>query len=394
MIALFALALSLDWGTVWKLVRVPPMWPPFADLRTVTGGLTTLEAGGDPMVANPFDPWQRPMNYPRVWLTAFGVLGVNDGNVWIVGALFVTAYLVAASFLILRARDNVEAVALAAGALSYAALFAMERGNSDLLAFVLVLTAFSVPRFWVSAGLLAIATWVKLFPLVAFVAFAVSQPRGRRALGAAAVAVTAALLFAFADDLIRIARATPASPIWSYGVGSIFQLVSDGAGGWSKSEDAAFAAGAIAVGLVWASGVWIGWSGYRRPTVDATVAQGRDAGWLLAFGSTYAATFFIGSNWVYRLIFLLPVLPFACRMGRASLAGRLTGYHLAALILFVMNVDAAGRLGLLVGHAAKLVLAYLLLYLSASIAQHRWRALAAATGVRIRLSFWAYHQTS
>jgi hypothetical protein len=52
----------------WTLLQVPAMYPPFADLRTVQGALTSIARGFDPQITNPGDPWSRPMNYPMVWI--------------------------------------------------------------------------------------------------------------------------------------------------------------------------------------------------------------------------------------------------------------------------------------------------------------------------------------
>jgi hypothetical protein len=44
---------------------------------------------------------------------------------------------------------------------------------------------------------------------------------------------------------------------------------------------------------------------------DRQLLQSKAGGLFFLFGTIYAATFAVGSNWNYRLIFLIPTLPFA-----------------------------------------------------------------------------------
>jgi hypothetical protein len=388
----FVLSSIADWTSVWWFVRVPPMWPPFADLRTITGGLHTVAAGGDPLVANPFDPWQRQMNYPRIWLSLFAWLGVDDGNVWVVGLLFVVLFLGSVSYLIRSARSTVEALALALAGVSYAALFAVERGNTDLLAFTLVLVTFTTRTPWIALLALPVASILKLFPAVGFLALGLSRPRHWRAPTVVVALATLGVILGSFDDLARIARGTPVTALWSFGVASIYDLVGRLGRPYQLSESALFAAGAVLVSAIWLVGVLVGLAGWRRPAFEPGAAHGQAADWFIGFGLIYAATFFVGSNYVYRLIFVVPMLPLLCREGRRAIVGPVTGFHLAALLLFVLNVDAAGHYGLVVGHVAKLLAAYAALYMSAGLARRRWFAAGSWTMVRNRPGLPAYHQ--
>ena len=44
------------------------MKPYFADIRTITGYNETLLLGYDPFFNHIGDPWNRPMNYPPIWI--------------------------------------------------------------------------------------------------------------------------------------------------------------------------------------------------------------------------------------------------------------------------------------------------------------------------------------
>src|SRR5438309_9017369 len=65
-----------DFVSAWARVGVEHLSPNFADMRFLTSGLETVRVGGDPVRLNAFDPWLRPINYPRIWL-ALSHLGLG-----------------------------------------------------------------------------------------------------------------------------------------------------------------------------------------------------------------------------------------------------------------------------------------------------------------------------
>ncbi len=343
------------------------MWPPFADLRTITGGLHTLQAGGDPFVDNPFDPWRRPLNYPAVWLTIFRSLGITDATVVWFGALLVVVFLTSVSCLIWRARAISELAALLACTLSFASFFVIERGNTDMAAFSLVMLGLLARPPIVVATALAAAAILKLFPCSAFVAAILPPGRWRRLLVGAAALATLVFLASRADELARIARATPATEVLSYGVVSGWMLIGNHARDVGLQSQTMLAVNVYFVLVVWAAAIGSVVAGWRRPP-----GVGRDDGWrarlCVGFGVIYAATFLVGSNWAYRLIFLIPTLPWMFRRV-APQAWRSPALAYGALVWFVMNVHALGHYGQVVGHLASAALACVLLFVVSGIAR-------------------------
>ena len=49
-------AFRCGWHAVWAAVGVPADALAFADLRSITGAVVTLQKHGDPLLANPADP--------------------------------------------------------------------------------------------------------------------------------------------------------------------------------------------------------------------------------------------------------------------------------------------------------------------------------------------------
>src|SRR5215475_2130607 len=59
---------------VFHLFGVRAMWPYFADLRAFTGAVYSEDLGLKPWLENPGDPWQRPFNYPVIWISLFRLI--------------------------------------------------------------------------------------------------------------------------------------------------------------------------------------------------------------------------------------------------------------------------------------------------------------------------------
>ena len=107
--AIFGLSATIGWTRTWRAVGVDSMFPPFADLRTLTGASITVAHGIDPLRQNPGDPWGRPLNYPRVWIPIVRTLRLTPATTPIFGgavaALFI-ASLIWAAYALTDARSD------------------------------------------------------------------------------------------------------------------------------------------------------------------------------------------------------------------------------------------------------------------------------------------------
>jgi hypothetical protein len=313
-VLIFVSAFSSDWVSVWRTAGVPSMLPRFADITSIAEGLETQRHGQDPMVVNPADALGRTVNYPRIWLEAFSALRVNTRNIWVVGLSFCALYLLCMSVLIARAGHPEDAVVLLLVGLSVSPLLAMERGNNDLFVFALIFLGCAATDKFVKSLSLAAGSLLKIFPIAAMAIDVVRRPSKQRILPIVSMAVVC-LLFALQwHDLNLIRLATPVSRIRSYGFLPLQEeilrffpqsLVSVVQLPWIVAG-AFFLAEILAVHLSWKSG----------SRLDPEFLNSPKAEMFAIFGGTYAFTYAIGSNWDYRLIFLLPTLPFALEMAR------------------------------------------------------------------------------
>ena len=328
---LFFFAFRFGWYSVWTAIRVPAAALPFVDLRSITGALVTLQKHGDPLLANPADPWNRPMNYPRVWLYLFSILGINDREVSAVGIVFCALYLGCISALILRCKRALEASILVLTALSWAPLLAIERGNTDLLIFFLVFLGCSIPATSLQLSMFSAATVLKIYPLAAMVINAIRQPIKLRMVS---LVLTALVLGSFAwqwRDVKAIRNSTPESSQMAFGVLSIKAQLEDQ---WGSLNAHRVAAGWTVVLACWLAGAAAIAAAYKsRSQLDEPTLKSSNGKMFSIFGAIYVFSFAIGSNWDYRLIFLLPTLPFVFELASIHAHRRWAIIYLAAVLL-------------------------------------------------------------
>ena len=326
---LFTSAFCFNWLAVWSTLRLPSMSPHFADLRSITGGLVTAKHGGDPLLANPYDPWGRRLNYPRVWLHLFSVLGVNDQNISIIALTFCVLYLICISCLMLRSERDRDAFLLLLASLSLAPLLAFERGNNDLCVFAVVFLGCLVMAPALRSGVFAVAALLKIYPFAALLVEGVRRPLKQKALPVLAGALALALFGWQWRDIHAIRVATPASATLSYGVPSLLAQQTGGLRFYVLALCAL--AGALILRLA-----------RLQPFHVADRLRNAMAGELFyIFGGIYVFTFLTSSNWDYRLIFLIPTLPLAFELARSPQQG-LAGRAYIGLVLMAENAIGFG----------------------------------------------------
>jgi hypothetical protein len=327
-LATISRALTHDWTSVWNALKVPTMNLPFSDLRVITGGLKTQQLGGNPITDNVGETLHRPMNYPRIWLRLFSWMGISDSNVEIVGIVFCFLYLVCISCLILQCGSWGGVIVLLVAGLSVAPLFAMERANTDLFIFTLVFLGCLAGNKFLRPGIFFVAAALKIYPFAALVVEAIRRPRKERIVPLALAGLVIALFAWQWRDFNAIRHSTPISPTLSYGLLSLKAQAAYMSRKFFMSS--CVAAGAIAA---------IAW--LFRPNIEESQLDSKAGQLFLIFAGIYVFTFAIGSNWNYRLIFLLPTLPLSIELVR-TVQHRRWGMAYIVTVLIAENSSARG----------------------------------------------------
>jgi hypothetical protein len=314
--AILTVSLATDAFDLWRYFGVLHIKGPFEDMRVVTSGWECTRRGIDVLAENPCDPFQREMNYPRIW-TELAPLGLGQGSTIALSlAAWVAFYL--AVFLFVGRLTLGEGIVYAVVLLSPSIMLGVGSANNDLLIFALVAAAVSAlhaPRSVVRAasyGLFLLAAVLKLYPVFAFTVLLRRAPRRAALALAFLLTLFAVYLAATLDDLRLIDKGTPRPTRIAYGAGVLAKGVEErlaqlpGGGVLAESPTRALLyAGSLL--LAFGLAVWL--AGRLRPLPEAArVDRTFDA--FLAGASIYVGTFALpGTNWDYRLVFLLLTIP-------------------------------------------------------------------------------------
>lgn len=296
---------------LWRNLGVPSLSPTFADTRTLTVALESDLAGDKIWEPNVRDPWERAFNYPRAWLL-LKPLGINQSHTNIIG-LSLALIFFACLWPLARKLSFKEGLYFALLIFSPVTMFAVERGNIDLLMFAFLMAALLLfdlknrYRLAGAAALIMVAAIAKLFPFFGIALFW-SLPRKKWLLVTAICsALFGGYLLLTAGDLALISNATPRPTYLGYGSDVIFAMVLGNSTLTTMLSKLAF--------LLLLGGVWLR---LRKSPVALDDAP-EDSFELKCFrvgACVYLGTFLLGSNWDYRLVFLLLTIPQCLRWYR------------------------------------------------------------------------------
>ena len=312
-----AFVLERDWTQTWRTIGFPGVaLPPFRDFYHIVNTAGECAASGEAYPYTGCGYQSGQFNYPPIWLL-LGQLGISAADTaW----LAMTFELLAAILLTLLLRGHSIAMGLAAlpMVLSPSTILAVERANNDIVEWILVCAAaliYSERRkaaAFTAAVLLCLAIALKFIALFC-VSLIVRLNRTAVLVGIALTGFTILYLYSLTDALPHIRRITPVSPYISYGYAIVFDRfeflyaprLGINVAGLSKSW---IPYAAVALALVLATAIAaIAWN---RRAPACILDAGRDGTAFLFGGGIYCGSFLLlGTNYTYRLIFLLLCLP-------------------------------------------------------------------------------------
>ncbi len=297
----------------WRLWNIPVMLPGFADARSILLGVQASQAGYDPLVQNPFDPFGRVMAYPRAWLL-LGVLPLSENSTVAVAVAEIGLFLVGV-FVFMQDLSRADAVWIAVLLISPAAMLCFERANTDLVVFFLLgcaLALLTVARF-LSLFLVELAAILKLYPIAALTYLMRESKKYLVPWLLAGLLLFALYALLTLQDIRRILSMAPKGVGFNYGVTV--------AGIWlldlTQSRWAADTAFAVSYLLAYAGLICVLYAVHRaHPVLTAGNARSLDA--LRLGASLYITTFLQGNTWIYRLIFLIFTIPQVVAWARST----------------------------------------------------------------------------
>jgi hypothetical protein len=250
--------------------------------------------GYDPLYQNPYDPVQRPLNQPRFVQYILSILKINQGQTTVIGILFILLFFVGV-LIALKPINHSTAALIAAVMFSPALILGMERANHDLFVFFLVALALFVSRYpLISALILLLASFIKLFPMFALSYFFKYEKKTQIFIFSGFIFSMLLYLIVFAADWPQVFNATQKSSGTSaYGVLTYSEAL-------SPNAYIPFSALVISSLAFYANSLYA--KGFKMGDTNHIDAFRAGAG-------IYIGTFCLGSIWVYRLMFLILTIP-------------------------------------------------------------------------------------
>jgi hypothetical protein len=311
-VGMVALGRTVGWDQAWRALGVTPLQPPFFDMHVINDYAACALKGVDPYTPQACNV--DSFNIPPTWLW-LGLLGVDGSDsAWLSAVLIATAMIVLV--LLLRGRTWYHGVIALGAIVSPSVMMGVERGNLDLLILAIVGSAAliynerSIARTCAAVMLLALGVALKLFPMLCI---SLASRFSRQALVVACVLAGLSLIYIdlTVEYVSLIRRNVPTTFVLSYGYKAIF-LGTD----YLRREaglspigltDTWLPAGAAALILVCAIAVAGISFRNRREFYPIDIST---AGTAFLFGTgIYCGTYLLGTNFIYRLMFLLLCLP-------------------------------------------------------------------------------------
>ena len=224
-LGLMLTGLGLSITGKWSLIPWVPIGPgPFMDLVALTSTAECLMAEGWTLESPSCDPYDRKFNYPSLWVYVFAILRLDSADTFWLGLVFLGILCVVVLALTIAMHTSgartMDYLLFSLAALSPAVLFAVERGNVDIVILALVLLAAlaQIRQFSGMAGfLVGLTSLLKLFPIGSSGLLLVGRGRGVR--GWASLAATLAVgVLLLAPELRTIGGRTPSGDLVSYGM--------------------------------------------------------------------------------------------------------------------------------------------------------------------------------
>jgi hypothetical protein len=311
---------SWDSGLIYPLV--PRMLPPFADMRVVTSGAECIRLGYDVLIENPCDPWKRPMNYPRIWSMPAS-WGLDQSHTVVLG-IFCGLLFFILTFVTIGRLNYIESLFYALILCSPSAMLAVERGNNDLIIFILLALSLLIIKSKnlilrsFSYMLILFAAALKLYPIFALTSCLKEKRRNFLFIFIFISIAFGIYLVDNLESLELVSKATPRSTGLSYGSKVIFDIV------FPKLEKLSYVflnsnitklIHIVKLPMLALSLLIFMFTAYVLAKHGENIYQKEkplDINRIDAFrigASIYIGTFLIGNNWDYRLVFLLFTIP-------------------------------------------------------------------------------------
>jgi hypothetical protein len=339
-----------DWLLYIQVLRnwvVLPYRYPFLDLESIPASISCWQQGIDVYVRTTCDVLGRPFNYSPLWLRLSFIPAEGRWTPWL-GLGLASLFLLSLGILP-RPKSGLDRALVILGTYSSPVAYAIERGNADLIMFLLVMGAALLLRQGLLSrlagyGVILLGGALKFYPLVALVVLARERPRIAIPLVVAAAGCIGGFIWYFGDELVRAMDNIPRGGQFGDNWGALdFQLGIKTAlmpvltalhVSWLESSRLSDLASRYTTPVLTIFAIFGAFEIALRQNVRAalTALSPRALLFLQLGAAIVCGCFFTGQNIAYRGIFLLFVLPCLLGLGRLSVGAgtarmfRMTAY--------------------------------------------------------------------
>jgi hypothetical protein len=172
LLSIFILTLSenqTNWHYFWRLIKVPSMWPAFADIDHIFQSINCKLSGIDPFIYNPCDYNNIRYQYPVLWLILFEYLNLNIyKNFQFFLFLSLSLLFIVYSLLLELSKKILSKVILLVLFFSTTSTLLIERGNVDHILFVLTFSVILFSSYYYKIIVISFASLLKIYPFYSF----------------------------------------------------------------------------------------------------------------------------------------------------------------------------------------------------------------------------------
>jgi hypothetical protein len=361
-VALLALGRLIGWDPTWRAFGVTPLHPAFFDMHVINDYAACASNGVDPYAPQACNEDNFNIPPPWLWLGFLGIDGSDSS--WL--SVMIIALALMVMVLLLQGRPWYHGVIAMVALISPSVMMGIERANLDLLILALVGSAALIydeehaGRELGALTFLCLGVALKLFPIFSI---ALVARLGRRSfLFACALAAFSLIYLGLTIKYVfLIRRNVPTTFILSYGYKVIFlgldHVRSEAGLGPAGLAETWVPACTVAVVLISAAVVAFNLFRTRREVCSVDISV---AGTAFLFGAgIYCGTYLLGTNFIYRLMFLLLCIPqlqdWQSRGWEHGKAARIAEMGLFGTVLGVLWLNGNAN-----GHSSFLLLPQLL----------------------------------
>jgi hypothetical protein len=310
-VAMFFLVSVFGWDTTWRAFGVTPLQPPFFDMHVINDYAECAHKGADAYAPRACGAVN--LNIPPVWLWV-GSLGINGSDsTWLSAAIIAAA--ATTMVLLFKGRSWSHGVVALGALISPTILMGVERANLDLLILALVGCAAliyaerSTARIGGAVALICFGILLKLIPMFC-VSLIARLSKQTLIFTCAVTAFSLIYLYVIFDYILLIRRNVPTTYVLSYGYKASFMGI-DHLRGWAGLSP-------VHLEETWgpaltAAGAFMGAGALAlraRGRSGSFAISTSSAGTAFLFGAgIYCGTYLLGTNFIYRLMFLLLCIP-------------------------------------------------------------------------------------